>query len=72
MTTRSWFIGVLIIAGALLMHALVPRYEIVVPSPGGSSAFSTVNRLDRWTGSVETSAPTPRFLKDWHMMENEQ
>lgn len=46
MTTRSWWVGVAIVSLALLVHALVPRYDIRIEGV----AFV---RIDRWTGTVE-------------------
>ena len=49
MTRRDWWLGVLLIAVALLVHALVPRYKYL---PFGEFS-ETFTRMDRWTGSAE-------------------
>jgi hypothetical protein len=49
MARRDWYIGVLLLALALLAHALVPRYEwqAVAGEP------RQLIRVDRWTGTAE-------------------
>lgn len=46
MTTRTWWIGITILALALLAHAALPRYEwrSLPERP------SMMIRVDRWTG----------------------
>lgn len=59
MTRRDWWIGVILIASALLVNAVFPRYE--VGSDGG-----LVRRFDRWTGRVEVAAnPTQAHKTSW-------
>lgn len=48
MTRRDWWIGVMLIVFALLVHALIPRYDFRQERSG--SAYWT--RIDRWTGSA--------------------
>lgn len=61
MTRRDWWLGVGIVASALLLHAALPRYEW--RSPGGNAADYL--RLDRWTGhalwGTFVSTPGPLF-----------
>jgi hypothetical protein len=45
----SYWLGVLVLALALLAHAALPRYE-VQPVPGRPL---NALRTDRWTGDVE-------------------
>lgn len=47
MTRRDWWMGILLLAAAVLAHALIPRYEWrnVGPVPRV--------RVDRWTGRAE-------------------
>ena len=49
MTRLDWWCAVLLIVLALLIHALIPRYEVI----GYGDSFV---RLDRWTGLVEVPA----------------
>lgn len=46
MNRRDWWLGVSVVALALLIHSMLPRYEVV----GYGDAFL---RVDRWTGVVE-------------------
>ena len=49
MTTRAWYLGATILAIALVLHALVPRYEWrTVPDHP-----SQLIRIDRWSGRAE-------------------
>ena len=47
MTRRHWWIGIAVVAAALLLHALVPRYDW----RGGGGV--PLVRIDRWTGQVD-------------------
>jgi hypothetical protein len=47
MTRRDWYIGVTLIAVAVLLHALLPRYEW----RAGPSDRHLI-RIDRWTGAA--------------------
>ena len=49
----------------LLVHALVPRYELVVPAVDTDfvRVGLVVHRLDRWTGRVKTSGTAAGFKK---------
>lgn len=49
MVRRDWWLAVLILALALLVHAAVPRYELVSSGMGGVAFI----RFDRWTGRAE-------------------
>lgn len=46
MTRRDWWLGVAVLSLAVLLHALMPRYDITT-TPGG------MMRVDRWTGRAE-------------------
>ena len=48
-TRRDWWIGVALVTAAILVHALVPRYEY--QHPAGSVDVWFV--VDRWTGHAE-------------------
>jgi hypothetical protein len=50
MRRLDWWIGVLLVAGALLIHALVPRYEFRHMEGHVAQDFY---RIDRWTGRME-------------------
>lgn len=58
MTRRDWWLGVLVLAAALVVHALFPRYEV--------RTFSNVYpiRVDRWTGTVAHAVRTDRATTD--------
>lgn len=60
MTRRDWYLGVVLVACALLFHAAFPRYEI--RQPGGDRATFLL-RVDRWTGTVKWIAPQGAFVK---------
>jgi hypothetical protein len=48
MTRRDWWIGIVLIVVALLLHAAVPRYEWLQLGAAG-----TWSRADRWSGALE-------------------
>ena len=48
-TRRDWWIGVGLIVLALLVHALVPRYEYRNATPNPTRFV----RIDRWTGGAQ-------------------
>ena len=50
MTRRNWWAGVAVVVLAVLLHALIPRYEYR-NVPGDVVGMFT--RIDRWTGSAE-------------------
>jgi hypothetical protein len=54
MTRRDFWLGVGLVIVALLLHALVPRYEIKTLAGGG------IVRVDRWTGVVDVPTIRPR------------
>lgn len=57
MTRRDyWLIGAAMVV-AILLHALVPRYDW--RDPGGDDAVTYI-RIDRWTGQAEIG----RFTRD--------
>jgi hypothetical protein len=81
MTRRDWWLGLGLLVAAILVHALVPRYEW---RQVGNSVV--LLRLDRWTGTAEygrwesrrwTSTPTAaetaaeinRTLKEWEAVD---
>jgi hypothetical protein len=45
-TRRDWWLGVAVVALALVLHAIVPRYEVLIGAQGWPL------RVDRWTGTV--------------------
>lgn len=47
-TRRDWWLGILLIVGGLVAHALLPRYEWVTLTPEGD-----VIKVDKWTGVEE-------------------
>ena len=57
-------IGILLLALAIIVHALFPRYEFQLDNRQG---LAFPYRLDRWTGRVE--AGTPNLVsgpQDWY------
>lgn len=44
MRPRDWWIGVALVVGAIVFHAMYPRYEV-------RNSSSYVLRIDRWTGN---------------------
>ena len=61
MTRRDWWLGVLLIVLALLVHGLVPRYDY---RPLGNSSLGAFSRFDRWTGGADVIAVTGRG-REW-------
>ena len=51
MPRRDWWLGVLVLAAALVFYAVFPRYDFHGPSTDGLLMW----RVDRWTGSGEWS-----------------
>lgn len=49
MTNRNLWLAALLVASAIVFHAVFPRYDITVRD-------AAVFRVDRWTGHVEASA----------------
>ncbi len=49
-TRRDWWIGVALVTAAILVHALVPRYDYV--HSGGYPSNPWI-AFDRWTGDLE-------------------
>jgi hypothetical protein len=56
MTRRDWWIGIAVLAAALLAHALFPRYEW---RRIGQS--NVVLRIDTWRGRTMVIRPTEIF-----------
>jgi hypothetical protein len=56
---RDWYVGIAIVAAALIFHALFPRYEI--RHPGGDRRPLMMLRVDRWTGKVWWVQPGGAF-----------
>lgn len=59
---RDFYIGVALVALAILAHAYIPRYDVSATSSG-----SRYQRIDRWTGHIEvyfgaSSAPAPSWV----------
>lgn len=65
MTRRDWYLGIAIVATALLIHALVPRYEW--REGRRDRRGQEMIRIDRWTGASTVMIlwapppPEPRF-----------
>lgn len=55
MTRRDWYIGVFILALALVFHAAFPRYEYRARDP----LYQSI-RIDRWTGQAAIVGVQPR------------
>ena len=59
-TRTDWWLGVLVLTAAILLHAAFPRFEIKGPPAEGSGIW----RIDRWTGQLEiTASETTPWLK---------
>ncbi len=69
MRRLDWWLGVVLVVLATLLHALIPRYELLVPAPPqnrsvdppygdfyAAERFPTLIRLDRWTGAVDSGS----------------
>jgi hypothetical protein len=54
MTQRAWWIGIVVLASAIALHALLPRYE------WQQIRGADYLRIDRWTGT----AIVGRFRRD--------
>ena len=61
MISRSeWWIGVVLVVLAILVHALVPRYEYQHDGPGSLAWV----RVDRWTGrALATTITTDGIIQ---------
>ena len=46
----EWWVGIGAIVGALLVHAAIPRYELISRENGA------IFRFDRWTGHLEIAS----------------
>jgi hypothetical protein len=60
LTRRDWWLGVVLIVAALLVHAAVPRYTWRIVATGPAAVLTM--RTDRWFGEAElhsTSASNP-------------
>ena len=55
MTARAWWLGVTAIVLAILVHALVPRYEWRAVE---GNRFELI-RIDRWTGRAQLELVNP-------------
>lgn len=53
MSQRSWWLGVMAIVLAILLHAAVPRYTWQRPET--DDPFALI-RIDRWTGRAQWGA----------------
>ena len=49
MTRRDWWLGVGLVAAALLVHAVFPRYEYMMLR----EETADVLKIDRWTGDAQ-------------------
>lgn len=66
MNRIDWWVGVVLIFGALIFHAAVPRYDyanVDVPSLGDAAAINLITgqlmvRIDRWTGDAKFGVVT--------------
>jgi hypothetical protein len=54
-------LAMIVIAAAIVFHALVPRYEVTLRPGGVAGAFM---RIDRWTGNVEFRVLSGDVLPD--------
>ena len=50
MTRRDWWFGIVLIVLAILVHALMPRYQFQIDQ-GETRTY--LYRIDRWTGEIE-------------------
>jgi len=55
MTRRDWWLGVLVLALALVIHAALTRYEWMLAGPPGG--IQQLIQLDRWTGRAQMIHP---------------
>jgi len=62
MTRRDWWLGVGLVALAVLMNAAIPRYDIRTVGVGRAHAFM---RVDRWTGHAEVATGPTAYLATW-------
>lgn len=62
MTRRDWWVGIAVLVLALLVHAAVPRYELVPGAPDGRPIFT---RFDRWTGRAELVGTNNMLSVPW-------
>lgn len=60
MTRRDWWLGILVVGGVILLHALVPRYE-------WRTVEGVTLRTDRWSGTSVAGRYDERS-GDWHTM----
>ena len=57
---RDWWIGIVLVVLAILVHALVPRYEYQQSGPGSIAWV----RVDRWTGrALATTLTTDGIMR---------
>jgi len=52
-------LAMIVIAAAIVFHALVPRYEVTVIGDHAGSVGGVAMRTDQWTGNVELVALRP-------------
>lgn len=52
MTRRDWWLGVILIVGALLLHLAFPRYQYT-----SFRQSVAMIRVDRWTGHTTVVMP---------------
>ena len=61
----DWWLGAGLLTVAILLHAAIPRYTVITPSPSqarpadvpygdfyGAARYPTIVKIDRWTGAV--------------------
>jgi hypothetical protein len=58
-TRRDWWLGILVLALALLAHAAIPRYEWRT-----TAMPLLMMRIDRWTGHVITVRAKPVYATE--------
>jgi len=60
---RDWWLGVIVLAVALVFHALAPRYDWIAHSTAG------LMRIDRWTGGATLGTFTSEPRGTWRPVD---
>lgn len=63
MTRRDWWLGLLLLALAILAHAAFPRYEWHPMRGDGIGSAIGMLRVDRWRGTSVLVFPTSREVR---------
>ncbi len=53
MTRRDWWLGMLLLVAAILVHAAVPRYDAHMDG-------TMLVRVNRWTGAIHLWGPATK------------